>query len=127
MGRKEREIKPKEREEEKFFPCEICGETVERRWRSQHMRKHKPKQERRVVNVNGTYQCEQCHKIYSSQSNLWNHKQSVHKGVKYVCDQCGYQAKQQAHLTRHIQSKHEGIKIQSKHEGIKYACDQCDY
>ena len=92
------------------------------------------------------YECEQCHKTFSSRSNLNNHKQSVHQGVKYACNQCDYQATKQNHLTVHIQSKHDGVRyacsqcdyqattqnrltvhIQSKHEGLKYACDQCDY
>ena len=101
--------------------------------------------QRRVVSVNGKYECDQCHKTYSSRQGLNNHKQSVHEGVKYSCDECEYQTTTQKQLTRHIQSKHEGVKyacdqcdhqatrqehlivhIQSKHEGIKYACDQCD-
>ena len=100
----------------------------------------------RVVNVNGRYECDLCHKTYSGPSGLWNHKQLVHQGVKYACYQCDYKATQQVGLAIHIQSKHEGIKytcdqcdyqatrqgnltshIQYKHEGVKYACDQCDY
>ena len=42
------------------------------------------KRKRRIVNDNGTYECDQCHKAYSHSSNLWNHKQSVHAGVKYA-------------------------------------------
>ena len=101
--------------------------------------------QRRVVNIDGKYECDQCHKIYYSQRGLYRHKQSDHQGVKYACDQCDYQATQQIHLTTHIQSKHEGIRfacdhcdyqanyptdltrhIRSRHEGVKYACDQCD-
>ena len=113
---------------------------------SDEMNLQRLKRQRRGVNINGSYECDQCHKAYSGQSGLWHHKQSVHQGVKFACDQCDQQFTQQIGLTRHIQSKHEGIKyacnqcdykatlqanltmhIQSKHEGIKYACNQCDY
>ena len=74
--------------------------------------------QRRAVSGSGSYECDQCHKIYSGRGALYNHKQSVHQGVKYPCDQCDFQATLPGNLTIHIQSKHEGI---------KYACDQCDY
>ena len=74
--------------------------------------------QRRVVSVNGKYECDQCNKTYSGSGSLHNHKKSAHQGVKYACDQCDYQATQQSDLTVHIQSKHEGI---------KYACDQCEF
>ena len=99
-----------------------------------------------VVSVNGDFECEPCQKTFISKRSFYQHKQSVHEGVKYACDQCDYQASRQDHLTTHIQSKHEGIKyacdqceyqattqgnltvhIKSKHEGVKYSCDQCDY
>ena len=100
----------------------------------------------RVLKVNEKYECDQCHKTYSSSGALYTHKQTIHQGVKYACDQCGYQATQQSNLTVHIQSKHEGVKyacdqcdqqftkqsnltthIRSKHDGVKYDCDQCEY
>ena len=107
----------------------------------------KPPQERRreVVSLNGKFECESCHKTFSSKGALYNHKQSIHEGVKYACDQCDYQATTKGDLKIHIQSMHEGIKyacdqcdhqattqgnlkvhIQSKHEGVKYVCDQCN-
>ena len=61
--------------------------------------------QRRVVSVNGKFECEQCHKSYSKSSNLKAHKQSVHEGKKYACDQCDYQATLKNTLTVHIQSK----------------------
>ena len=100
----------------------------------------------RQLDLTGKYECDQCHKTCTGPSGLYNHKQSVHKGVKYACNQCDQQFTAQRSLNDHIQSKHEGVKyacdqcdyqagykknltvhIQSKHEGIKYACDQCDY
>ena len=92
------------------------------------------------------YQCELCQKTYSHRKSLWQHKQSVHEGIKYACDQCDQQFTDKTYLTIHIQSTHEGVKyacdqcdyqattqgkltthIQSKHEGVKYTCDQCDF
>ena len=99
----------------------------------------------RPANVNCKFECEQCHKTYSSKGALHKHKQAVHEGIKYVCDQCDYQAKKKENLTLHIQSKHQGFKyycdqcdyiasrkidihthFQGKHEG-KFACNQCNY
>ena len=98
------------------------------------------------VNVNGRYDCDQCHKTYSLKGGLKIHKQSVHQGVKYDCNQCDHQFTQRQWLTELIRSKHEDVEyfcdqcdykatmlktltdhIRSKHEGIKYACDQCNY
>merc|ERR1739838_536932 len=60
--------------------------------------------QRRVVSVNGKYECDQCHKTYSSRQGLYLHKQTVHQGFKYACNQCDYQATQQGNLKIHIQS-----------------------
>ena len=136
--------------DEKPSPCDQAtpSENLEEQFVTSDQIKMQAPQDiqRRVVSViNGKYECDQCHKTYSSRQGLNNHKQSVHEGVKYSCDECEYQTTTQKQLTRHIQSKHEGVKyacdqcdhqatrqehlivhIQSKHEGIKYACDQCD-
>ena len=108
---------------------------------------HKQDQQQRHENVvrdPEKYKCDKCQKTYSSNSNLYIHKQTgcvtistmsnlpavsytqtsdqptptVHQGSRYACNQCDYQAKTQSNLTIHIQSKHEGV---------KYACDKCDY
>ena len=112
-----------------------------------HLAEQAPQERRRkVVSVNGKYECVPCQKTFKSRRGLDYHKQSVHQGVKYACDQCDYQATHPWNLTTHIQSKHEGIKyacdqcdyqasrqdhltvhIQSKHKGVKFSCDQCDY
>ena len=85
---------------------------------SDQMKMQAPQErQRRVVTVNGKYECDKCHKTYSSSGSLYTHKQGVHNGVKYPCDQCDYQASSKDNLTLHIQSRHEGI---------KHACDQCD-
>ena len=65
----------------------------------------------------GKYDCEQCTKTYSSYGSLWKHKQSSHQGIKYVCDQCELQFTGQGSLNRHIHSVYEGL---------KYSCNQCD-
>ena len=112
----------------------------------QIVKKSLQEKRRTVVGINNRFDCAECHKTYSSNANLYNHRKSAHEGVKYACDQCEYQATKQSHLNTHIQSKHEGVKyacdqcdyqatqkgsltlhIQSKHEGVKYACSQCDY
>ena len=62
-----------------------------------------------VVSINMKFGCNQCHKTYSSQGGLHNHKQSAHNGVKFACGQCDSQYTTQFDLNRHIQSKHEGV------------------
>ena len=54
----------------------------------------------------------------STQSNLSNHIQTKHEGVKYACNQCDHQATTKSNISQHIKSKHDGI---------KYACNQCDH
>ena len=96
--------------------------------------------------VKRKFEYEQCHKICSGRGALYNHKKSVHEGVKDDCDQCNYKATQKSDLNKHIKSKHKGMKyacgqcdyhattqsnltahINSKHEVVKYACGQCDF
>ena len=124
--------------------CEISEEQT---LKSENISK-KVSQERHgnVIGVTGKYECDKCHKTYSGQSGLYNHRQAVHQGVKYACNQCDCLATQNCNLTIHLQSKHKVVKyfcdqcdyqtryrgdltvhIQSKHEGVKYACDKCDY
>ena len=117
-------------------------ETLEENILSDHSKMQIPQEsQRRVI-----HECEHCHKTFSHRGPLYQHKQSVHKGVKFACDHCDYQATTQGNLSVHIKSKHEGVKyycdqceyqatqpgnltqhIQTKHEGAKYACDQCDH
>ena len=86
---------------------------------SDQIEMQKPQErQRRVVGFNGKYECDKCHKTYSGNSGLWEHKQSVHQGIKYACDHCDYQATKQSNLTKHTQSKHEGV---------QYNCDQCSF
>ena len=68
-------------------------------------------QERQNKNggVNGKYECDQCHTIFSHRQTLYHHKQSVHEGVKYACDQCDYKASWKRNLSKHIKSTHEGV------------------
>ena len=70
-----------------------------------------------VVNVNGKYECDHCHKTYSGSGALYNHL-LIHQGVKFACDRCDHQATRQGALKMHIMNKHEGV---------KYSCDQCDH
>ena len=73
---------------------------------------------RKVVSENGKYKFDQCQNEYTKSSNLNQHKQTEHEGVKNACDQCDKQFTRQGSLAEHIKAKHEGI---------KYACEQCDY
>ena len=91
------------------------------------------------------YLCNQC-EYTGSNSTVYYHKHSKHKGIRYPCDQCEYSATKLPNSNRHKESKHEGVRLpcdqcdfcainsshlkkhkESKHEGIRYPCDQCDY
>ena len=52
--------------------------------------------------------CQLCDLKISSQSNLKNHKMSVHVGVKYQCNQCDFKFTKQGNLKRHKISIHGG-------------------
>ena len=91
------------------------------------------------------HKCEECEAIYKSQSSLWRHASSKHKGNYYSCKYCGYKATRQSHRKTHQESIHEGIKYSceycgfkasqqsnikrhqdSVHKGVKFSCDKCD-
>ena len=97
-------INKKEEEEDKFCPCEVCGETVERRWKWKHMRKHKPKQF-----------CELCGEWRNGVNFKWH--ACFNKRPSQVCNICGGMFKD---LAKHIRKNHENKIIEKK---IK--CDVC--
>ena len=65
-----------------------------------------------------TYMCDICSKSCKSKTNLTQHIQSVHKGLKYLCNHCEYGATTQRSLKTHNESVHEKI---------KYPCNLCEY
>ena len=80
--------------------------------------KEDPKSEGEVSSVIRKYECEPCHKTYTTKQSLYAHNQSFHRDVKYACNQCDQQYTKKSNLSKHIQAKHEEV---------KYACDQCHY
>ncbi|KAL3283702.1 hypothetical protein HHI36_024002 [Cryptolaemus montrouzieri] len=55
-----------------------------------------------------------------AKSNLTNHINSVHLGIKnYKCSQCDYRAATRGRLETHTESTHLGLR--------NYKCSQCDY
>ena len=97
------------------------------------------------VSQTSEYYCKLCDKLFSGGDQLWQHKISIHYGVKHACHKCDKQFTKQANLTAHIRSKHEGVgyacnqcdyqatqqnnlktHILSVHEGLKYGCNHCD-
>ena len=98
-----------------------------------------------VASGDAKFHCQDCERIFSSQSGLWHHTKSKHEGVKYACNHCDKQYTDKSDLRNHIKSIHDGVKyacyqcdyqasrqdnltthIKSIHEGVKYACNQCD-
>ena len=43
---------------------------------------------------------------YKAKSDLYNHIQSKHEGIKYPCNQCDHQAMERGSLKKHVLSKH---------------------
>ena len=95
---------------------------------------------------NKSNQCPFCDYKTAWNSNVLNHIQYKHKGIRFKCDKCDFGATTRSALKRHNQLRHEGVMypctfcqytagrqdclqrhIQSVHEGVKYACKQCNY
>ena len=55
--------------------------------------------------------CDQCQYSANKLSNLKQHKERKHEGVKYPCDQCTYSATTFSNLKIHKQSQHEELDI----------------
>ena len=66
----------------------------------------------------GQLSCDRCDKHYTNKVSLYQHKQSIHEGVKFPCNKCAFTASKKSHLLRHIQVIHEGV---------KFSCDLCDF
>ena len=67
---------------------------------------------RQVVSVHEKpFKCNICNFEFSYDSNLKNHIDSVHKGIKeFKCNICEYKTAYKHHLEKHIESNHEGNK-----------------
>jgi uncharacterized Zn-finger protein len=64
------------------------------------------------------HQCSVCLKGFDWPSDLKQHMDGVHLGVKFDCLECDYKATEKSHLTRHINSIHRGIR--------KFKCELCE-
>ena len=60
--------------------------------------------------------CDECPKLFASNTGKYFHKQSVHDGIIYRCDNCDYKSGLSHGLKAHILAKHEGN---------IYECDKC--
>ena len=58
--------------------------------------------------------CADCN--FSTESSLWNHRNSMHVGTVFSCKKCSYTSRSKRGLNNHIKAHHEG-KI--------YPCPQC--
>ena len=98
------------------FSCVICEILFEN---SQELNTHfklthKTSDNRVICHINGCLQTNQ------TVMHLYNHLNSVHKGVWYNCDQCNIRFNNESNLKRHKNVKH--IKIPPK----KIKCSLCD-
>ena len=62
------------------------------------------------------YKCPHC-KFLGTKSDLKQHRESKHEGIRFSCHQCDYQGSK-GNLKQHREAKHEGV---------RYPCKQCDY
>ena len=51
--------------------------------------------------------CGQCEYQAITKGSLFQHKRSIHEGIKYPCAQCEYQATTKSNLKQHRKSVHE--------------------
>ena len=79
------------------------------------------------------FKCIKCEIIFSTEGDLRQHEQSVHKEVQVIlekhtptpiqCTKCKYICTLNIQLKKHIQQKHENEQIQI----MKFNCNFCDY
>ena len=92
--------------------CEICMEKFESR---KSMIRHK-----RTAHQLALFECEVCHKTYTSKQNKKFHFDAVHRGVKnFDCKICGKKFAWQNALADHMKSN-------SHSETKKFKCEYCD-
>lgn len=99
------------------YPCTVCQKVFfsASRLADHDKRFHEPDGESAVAAAK-RFQCEQCHKVLSSNDSLQKHISQIHDGVRYPCDECG-----------RILSSLKCLKLHKRivHEGIKFTCDEC--
>jgi len=64
-------------------------------------------------NVVKSFECETCHKEFSSKTVLTKHMKIVHNTIKiteFKCSECSAIFKSKSNIVKHIQSKHKGLK-----------------
>ena len=54
--------------------------------------------------------CDQCNYKATRKDTLFQHINSIHKGIKFPCDQCEYKAGGRGTSLNHIRSIHKGVK-----------------
>ena len=66
---------------------------------------------------NDQYSCNKCHKKYTHQGTLRNHRITAHENIKYPCSYCNKTFTRTYSLNIHIKSVHEDT---------EYPCDLCN-
>uniref|UniRef100_A0A915EUB8 C2H2-type domain-containing protein n=1 Tax=Echinococcus canadensis TaxID=519352 RepID=A0A915EUB8_9CEST len=71
------------------------------------------------------FQCSECQKSFSRNSDLQKHIDAVHKGLRpYECSTCQKRFSQKSSLKRHREAVHEGIKaFQCSHCSARFSYD----
>ncbi|CAK1554411.1 unnamed protein product [Leptosia nina] len=123
---------------ENKYECQICGFTFEtfgsiERHMNVHFRnyvckdcgtgfvtKYRLKVHTKSMHVGGTYPCEICKKIFTTQQKHKNHVDTVHKLVKrFKCPHCPERFSEYFRRQKHIVEIHDGTPLQ-------YKCNVCD-
>ena len=63
------------------------------------------------------FRCDTCEKQFNCHDHVQRHKKSVHDGKKFKCENCKKEFVDKNYFEQHIKSIHEGIKLQ---------CDKCE-
>ena len=85
--------------------CNFVGSQAELR---AHMKKIHEKKRQHEVSKEAFY-CDQCSFTSKNRTQLRDHIEAIHEGVRYTCQTCGHIAPSKAMLKRHIKLKHEAL------------------
>ena len=109
-----RHILHKHNKENVIFNCKICD--FEAKVEINLIQHVKRKHERKAVK----FECELCDKVYTSQSALKKHKDSVHLQKKVICPDCNKIFSGKACLNLHQRTFHS-INV------ITLLCERCNF
>lgn len=99
--------------------CKVCAKSFET---TAELTKHITTAHRKTE-----YACDQCDRIFLFRGSLFNHKRTIHQGLRsYVCKICDRSFVSTSNLKYHLSSAHTGEKSQACEECGKTFIRACD-